>query len=306
MDGYDLTRPGTSDPADRHSSATSGAPVTASSGSGPTPPLLPVPSPDQPTQATTDKQAHRPTRARRLLADRKTGSVAAAALMCVAIGLAGCAGSSSPSASAPSAPATTGHTAPPSGIAAGPGSSGGSNARSGPAAGGAVGTVSSVSASGFTLSTSAGQNVTVNATSSTTYQKGTGSASASAITNGAPVLVLGTTSGTTITATQVVVQPAGAASASSSAAQVVPFQRGAPSTSKQVGQIPPNYTEGSGTIVSGTAANKATEAALTVYPGGVVDRVVQLSGGEYEVHYIGVNWPHHIFVDQNFKVVGAN
>jgi len=28
--------------------------------------------------------------------------------------------------------------------------------------------------------------------------------------------------------------------------------------------------------------------------------------GEYEVHCIGVNWPHHIFVNQDFKVVGAN
>jgi hypothetical protein len=86
----------------------------------------------------------------------------------------------------------------------------------------------------------------------------------------------------------------------------VPFQRGAPTTSKQVGQIPPNYSEGSGTIVGGTTANKATEAALAAYPGGVVDRVVQLSNGEYEVHYIGVNWPHHIFVNQNFTVVGAD
>jgi hypothetical protein len=103
------------------------------------------------------------------------------------------------------------------------------------------------------------------------------------------------------------VQPTdGGGSAASSAAGVVPFQRGAPSTAKQVGQIPANYTEGSGTIVSGTAADKATEAALAAYPGGVVDRVVQLSNGEYEVHYIGVNWPHHIFVDQNFTVAGAN
>jgi hypothetical protein len=116
--------------------------------------------------------------------------------------------------------------------------------------------------------------------------------------------VLGTTNGTTITATQVVVQPSGGASATSAA--VVPFQRGAPSTAKQVGQIPANYSQGSGTIVSGTAANKATEAALAAYPGGVVDRVVQLSNGEYEVHNIGVNWPHHVFVDQNFTVVGAN
>ena len=106
--------------------------------------------------------------------------------------------------------------------------------------------------------------------------------------------------GTTITAAQVIEQ-----STSGSATQAVPFQQGAPSTAKQVGQIPANYTEGSGTIVSGTTADQATEAALAAYTGGVVDRVVQLSSGEYEVHNIGVNWPHHIFVDQNFQVVGA-
>ena len=95
-------------------------------------------------------------------------------------------------------------------------------------------------------------------------------------------------------------------SAASSAAGVVPFQRGATSTSKQVGQIPANYSQGSGTIVSGTKANKATQAALAAYPGGIIDRVVQLSNGQYEVHNIGVNWPHHIFVNQSFKVIGAN
>ena len=58
--------------------------------------------------------------------------------------------------------------------------------------------------------------------------------------------------------------------------------------------------------VSGTTADKAIEAALAGYPGGVVDRVVQLSNGEYEVHNIGVNWPHHVFVDKDFKVVGAD
>ena len=87
---------------------------------------------------------------------------------------------------------------------------------------------------------------------------------------------------------------------------MVPFQRGAAETSKQAGQIPASYSQGSGTIVSGTTANKATEAALTAYPGGIVDRVVKLSNNEYEVHYIGVNWPHHVFVNQDFKVVGAN
>ena len=156
------------------------------------------------------------------------------------------------------------------------------------------------------MTTSAGQKVTVDETSSTKYQKGTSSTSASAMTKGEPVLVLGTTSGTTITATQVIVQPTGGGSATASAAEVVPFQQGAPTTSKQVGQIPANYSQGSGTIVSGTAANKATEAALAAYPGGIVDRVVKLSNGEYEVHNIGVNWPHHIFVNQDFKVVGAD
>jgi hypothetical protein len=157
------------------------------------------------------------------------------------------------------------------------------------------------------MTTSAGQKVTVDEAASTTYQSGTNSTSANAITSGESVLALGTTRGTTITATQVFVQPAGGGgSATSSAAGVIPFQRGAPTTSKQVGQIPANYSQGSGTIVSGTAATKATEAALAAYPGGVVDRVVQLSNGEYEVHYIGVNWPHHIFVNQDFTVVGAN
>ena len=211
--------------------------------------------------------------------------------------------SSSSPATASSSPAAASN-----GSAGGIGSGGGgSNARSGPAAGGASGTVGSVSTSSFTMSTSAGQKVTVKEASSTTYQNGTSSASASAITAGEPVLVLGTTSGTTITATQVIVQPTGGGgSATSSASGVIPFQSGAPTTSKQVGQIPANYSEGSGTIVGGTAATKATEAALAAYPGGVVDRVVKLSNGEYEVHYIGVNWPHHIFVNQDFKVVGAN
>jgi hypothetical protein len=155
------------------------------------------------------------------------------------------------------------------------------------------------------MTTSAGQKVAVKEASSTTYQNGTSRASASAVTAGEPVLVLGTTTGTAITATQVTVHPPGSGSATSSAAQVIPFQRGTPTTSKQVGQVPANYRQGSGTIVSGTAANKATEAALAAYPGGVVDRVVKLSNGEYEVHYIGVNWPHHIFVTQAFQVAGA-
>jgi hypothetical protein len=148
--------------------------------------------------------------------------------------------------------------------------------------------------------------VTVKKAPSTKYHKGTASSSASAVKKGVSVLVLGRTSGTTITASKVVVQSTDPGSAPSSAAEVVPFKRGAQSTSKQAGQIPASYSQGSGTIVSGTTANKATEAALTAYPGGVIDRVVKLRNGEYEVHNIGVNWPHHIFVNQDFKVVGAD
>jgi hypothetical protein len=230
--------------------------------------------------------------------------VAGAAAIAVAgssYGIVSAISSSSPAAASNGSPAAS------RGSAGGLGPrGGGSNARSGPAAGGASGTVGSVSAPSFTISTSAGQKVTVDEASSTTYQKGTSPASASAIAIGKPVLVLGTTSGTTITATQVIVQPAGGSqSAVSPAAKVIPFRRGAPATSKQVGQIPASYSQGSGTIVGGTAANRATEAALAAYPGGIVDRVVKLSNGEYEVHYIGVNWPHHIFVSQNFKVIGA-
>jgi hypothetical protein len=89
------------------------------------------------------------------------------------------------------------------------------------------------------------------------------------------------------------------------AGKVVPFERGQPSPATPVGQIPPNFTPGSGTIVTGTAADKAKAAALAAYPGGTVNRVARLSNGEYNVHMIAVNWPHHVFVSQAFKVVGA-
>jgi hypothetical protein len=248
------------------------------------------------------------TGAQRVVSRKLTKSIAAGvAAIAIAGGSYGIVSATSSGSSAAASSGTAGSgTAGSGGAAGGPGSGGGSNARSGPAAGGSSGTASSVSTSGFTLTTAAGQKVTVHEASATTYEKGTSAASASAVTTGETVLVLGTTSGTTITATQVIVQPSSSGSATSSAAKVVPFQRGAPAASKQVGQIPANYTEGSGTIVSGTAANNATEAALAAYPGGVVDRVVKLSNGEYEVHYIGVNWPHHIFVNQDFKVVGAD
>jgi hypothetical protein len=89
------------------------------------------------------------------------------------------------------------------------------------------------------------------------------------------------------------------------AGKVIPFERGNPSRATPVGQVPANFTDGSGTIVTGAAANRAKAAALAAYPGGIVNRVAVLSNGEYNVHMIAVNWPHHVFVNASFRVVGA-
>jgi hypothetical protein len=89
------------------------------------------------------------------------------------------------------------------------------------------------------------------------------------------------------------------------AAKVIPFQRGQPSPATKVGEVPASFTAGTGKIITGTAADEAKAAAAAAYPGGTINRVVLLSDGRYNVHIIGVNWPHHVFVDQTFKVVGA-
>jgi hypothetical protein len=90
-----------------------------------------------------------------------------------------------------------------------------------------------------------------------------------------------------------------------STAKVIPFQQGAPSPATPVGQIPAGFKDGDGTLVTGTAADKAEAAAVATFPGVNTNRVSVLSDGEYNVHIIGVNWPHHVFVNQNFIVVGA-
>jgi hypothetical protein len=242
---------------------------------------------------------HRP-RVRRLW-KKKGGWVVAAGLTCAVAGLTGCgtsaAANSASSASSPSATATT-PTAKPS-LPAGGGPV------TGPAAGGSTGIVDTTSTSGFTMATATGVKVTVDETSSTIYEEGSRSASARDVKKGTSVLVLGTVDSATITATQVIVQPGGdGGAAAAKAAGVIPFQQGTPSPSKTAGQVPSDYTEGEGTIQSGTTADKATKAAQAVVPGGIVDRVVKLSDGEYEAHNISVNWPHHVFVSKSFKVLG--
>lgn len=230
-------------------------------------------------------------RVRRLAVGTRRGRAAAAALMSAVMALS--------VSVASSASATASPVVGPSASA-----SGASNARSAPAQGGALGTVDSVSKSNFTMTTSTGQKVTVDEKSSTTYKKGTSSTSAKVVTKGQSVLALGTVNSTTVAATEVVIGYKSAASAKATTS-VVPFKKGETTASKQVGQIPANWSAGQGTIVSGATANKATEAALAAYPGAIVDRVAKLSDGEYNVHYIGVNWPHHVFETAGFKVVGA-
>ena len=71
------------------------------------------------------------------------------------------------------------------------------------------------------------------------------------------------------------------------------------------GQVPQNWRPGTGSIITGEAADKARAAALVKYPGGTVNRVLKLSDGSYAVHMIKIRWPHHVFVSKSFEVTGA-
>jgi hypothetical protein len=79
----------------------------------------------------------------------------------------------------------------------------------------------------------------------------------------------------------------------------------AQSSKAPAGQAPPNWSPGTGTIITGAAADKAKAVAVAAYPGGTVNRVLQLSDGSYAVHRINVGSPHHIFVSKDFKVTGT-
>jgi hypothetical protein len=74
----------------------------------------------------------------------------------------------------------------------------------------------------------------------------------------------------------------------------------------QAGQGPQNWRPGTGTIITGAAADKAKAAAVAKYPEGTVNRVLELSDGSYAVHRIGTPSPHHIFVSKDFKVTGTS
>jgi hypothetical protein len=72
-----------------------------------------------------------------------------------------------------------------------------------------------------------------------------------------------------------------------------------------VGTVPQGWQPGSGTVITGSAADQAKAVALAKYPGGTVNRVLQLSDGSYAVHMIKISFPHHVFVSTSFQVTGA-
>ncbi|WP_210593123.1 hypothetical protein [Streptomyces sp. GESEQ-35] len=238
---------------------------------------------------TTTLQAPRSYVRRMML--KKGGWIVVAGLTCAALGttLGVTSAAADPASSAAAEAASSPAPAPTGG---GPAAD--------PSDGGATGIVDATSTTGFTMTTATGVQVTVTESAATK----TVGASARAVKEGASVLVLGTVDSATIDATRVILQRGGdGGAAAAEAAGVIPFQQGTPSPDKSVGQIP-DYTEGEGTIINGTAAYKAIKAAQAVVPGGINDRVVELSNGEYEVHNISVNWPHHVFVSKDFKVLG--
>lgn len=257
-----------------------------------------------------------------------TAGVAVVAIGGITIGVVATSGSSGSTTTAASS--NTRSTGPRGPFARGTGGTGGvggsgtstgsgarSNARATDKPGGTAGTVSSVSSSssspsstsssGFTVTTTVGEKFTVNASASTNYENATNgtptATTASVVTTGAAILVLGTVNGATISATQVIVEPAGSGYTTASSVVTV-LQRGQPNKSQSYGTIP-SYTEGQGTIVGAGTADQAVTTALKQYPGGIVDRVVLLAGGYYEVHDIGTNI-HHVFENSSFQVIGAN
>ncbi len=98
---------------------------------------------------------------------------------------------------------------------------------------------------------------------------------------------------------------AGSGNGASDTANAAPFTQPGQNNQRVVGQVPQGWHSGSGTIITGAAANTAEAVAVAKYPGGTVNRVLKLSDGSYAVHMIKISWPHHVFVSTNFEVTGA-
>ncbi len=97
----------------------------------------------------------------------------------------------------------------------------------------------------------------------------------------------------------------GSGNGAAGTANAARFAQPGQNNQRVVGQVPQGWHSGSGTIITGAAANKAEAVAVAKYPGGTVNRVLKLSDGSYAVHMIKISWPHHVFVSTNFEVTGA-
>jgi hypothetical protein len=87
-------------------------------------------------------------------------------------------------------------------------------------------------------------------------------------------------------------------------------RQGMPVPARHIGNLNPDWGDAADsrtTIAAGAEADKATEVGMAApySAGGIVDRVVKEPDGTYLVHNIGTNWPHHIFVSADFKLIGA-
>jgi hypothetical protein len=97
----------------------------------------------------------------------------------------------------------------------------------------------------------------------------------------------------------------GSSNGASGTANAAPFAQPGHNNQRVVGEVPQGWHSGSGTIITGAAADKAKAVAVAKYPGGTVNRVLKLSDGSYAVHMIKISWPHHVFVSKTFEVTGA-
>jgi hypothetical protein len=98
----------------------------------------------------------------------------------------------------------------------------------------------------------------------------------------------------------------GASGTANAAPSAQPAQAPRVGQVQQDGQAPQNWRPGTGTIITGAAADKAKAAAVAKYPEGTVNRVLKLSDGSYAVHRIGITAHHHIFVSKDFEVTGTS
>src|SRR4051794_15197678 len=94
-------------------------------------------------------------------------------------------------------------------------------------------------------------------------------------------------------------------SSNGASATTNPAQAAAPSQAPQSGQVPQNWRPGSGTIITGAAADKVKAAVVAAKYPGTVNRVLTLSDGSYVAHMFATSGPHHVFVSKDFKVTGT-